>query len=486
MKKNYLLALLMVFFCAISLVNATEVETGPFFFDWENEEREDGYESTILFGDNIGFKDGVVVFGTRQSTTNGTEIDITRYDKKGKILAEKTINGEMFYSVVTDNNHIYMITGIQATGANVAPNPIMFLYKLDENLEVVEELPFEYDTTPGYDGMINARIFGHDILAVTEEEVVVFCGEDYMLFTDLDLSEWIVKSYSDRKFATYFPDLSAEYELMYAWEEELYDYVGSRDIVLEVTTHVYDDYTLSSGAVFGSDYSMTGYIRLTDKDGKVIFEEETTTYEKFIEARVIGNYVVAIGLNKSALNYEYVEDQLENDIVVYNFDGEVVQTIETDGSYLLLNETESGFVANHIYECPIPPKSPRDAKAQAAGLCFNSEIYYLKLNVETKVEGKGNVEAVSDTRKGELVTFKVTPEKGYELVEVKVTDRRGNTVVFTDYTFTMPDSDVVIEATFRETENPNTVDIALTTIALLAIAGGIGYIALSKKLNWLK
>ena len=114
----------------------------------------------------------------------------------------------------------------------------------------------------------------------------------------------------------------------------------------------------------------------------------------------------------------------------------------------------------------------------------------IKLNfdyeVATKVvEGKGTIKAISRSVGGEGVTFVVEPAKGYVLGVVKVTDALGNVIEFHDYTFTMPSSDVLIEVEFVK-ENPNTADIAIVTVIILAIIFGIVLLNVNKKYRWLK
>ena len=115
-------------------------------------------------------------------------------------------------------------------------------------------------------------------------------------------------------------------------------------------------------------------------------------------------------------------------------------------------------------------------------------IYLLKYDIETIVkEGKGNVKAETVLApEGELIKFTVTPEEGYVLGEVKVTDTNGNVVYFTDNTFTMPNANVLIEATFvkvEEKKNPETTDIAIISISIIAIAAIIIFLTSNKKLK---
>ncbi len=86
--------------------------------------------------------------------------------------------------------------------------------------------------------------------------------------------------------------------------------------------------------------------------------------------------------------------------------------------------------------------------------------------IETKTDGNGTVTAEKVTAAGgEVIKFTVTPKEGYVLGEVKVTDALGNVITFTDYTFTMPNANVLIEATFVP-KNPNT-KVFLTIIPII-------------------
>ena len=113
----------------------------------------------------------------------------------------------------------------------------------------------------------------------------------------------------------------------------------------------------------------------------------------------------------------------------------------------------------------------------------------IKLNIEyeitTRVEGQGEIKATTKSGPGSGVTFEVTPKPGYVLSVVKVTDAAGNVITFTDYTFTMPSSDVLIEAVFVPS-NPNTKDIAIIGVLLLAIGFGLFLIFGTKKIKALR
>lgn len=101
--------------------------------------------------------------------------------------------------------------------------------------------------------------------------------------------------------------------------------------------------------------------------------------------------------------------------------------------------------------------------------------------ITTKTDGNGTITPSTETEhSGNEVTFIVTPNEGFELKEVKVTDANGNTITFTDYKFTMPDANVVIEAIFVA-ENPETSDILiLACIAIIFLGITLTYINIKK------
>lgn len=101
----------------------------------------------------------------------------------------------------------------------------------------------------------------------------------------------------------------------------------------------------------------------------------------------------------------------------------------------------------------------------------SSQILYFDgiYNITTKTDGNGIVESTKvQAGWGEEIQFTVTANEGYVLNEIKVTDANGDVVTFTENTFTMPNADVLIEATFS-VKNPETY--AFISIAVVIILG---------------
>ena len=107
----------------------------------------------------------------------------------------------------------------------------------------------------------------------------------------------------------------------------------------------------------------------------------------------------------------------------------------------------------------------------------------LLYNIETKTDGNGTVtSSATNEHSGNEVTFEVIPNEGYVLKEITVIDKDGNEITFTDYKFTMPSADVIIEAKF-EVENPPTTPINISLAIILSLISMIIFTKYKKKIT---
>lgn len=77
----------------------------------------------------------------------------------------------------------------------------------------------------------------------------------------------------------------------------------------------------------------------------------------------------------------------------------------------------------------------------------------------------------SNAAKGSDVTITPKADEGYELGSIKVTDRNGNEIKLTDngdgtYTFTMPESKVNIDVSFKKIESDNVIKMTIGSIEM--------------------
>lgn len=111
----------------------------------------------------------------------------------------------------------------------------------------------------------------------------------------------------------------------------------------------------------------------------------------------------------------------------------------------------------------------------------SDEIYY----VYTKTDGNGMItyQRVVNGDGVEEVEFSITPKDGYVLDHVVVTDSNNKEIVFTDYKFRMPSSDVTIYAKFRKMTNPATNAMVLAAILIIFICSIGTYLVIRRKKN---
>ena len=79
----------------------------------------------------------------------------------------------------------------------------------------------------------------------------------------------------------------------------------------------------------------------------------------------------------------------------------------------------------------------------------------------------------ANAAKGSDVTIMPKADEGYELGSIKITDRKGNEIKLTDngdgtYTFTMPESKVNIDVSFKKIESDNVIKMTIGSIEMSA------------------
>lgn len=123
------------------------------------------------------------------------------------------------------------------------------------------------------------------------------------------------------------------------------------------------------------------------------------------------------------------------------------------------------------------------------------DINYKHL-ITTSTTGEGRLEIVPYEEAGKQVTLTIKPRPGYEIGTLTVTDKKGNPITLSGgnpKTFTMPDMDVFVNATFKQAQSaindviidPNIVNGKVTTnkararegeLVLLTITPDPGYV----------
>ena len=201
-----------------------------------------------------------------------------------------------------------------------------------------------------------------------------------------------------------------------------------------------------------------------NEDYELIWSKEYNQYNSFISVLTINDKIYLNITGGSYLNnfdkigglYEVTEEGKILDKIIPDSN---INSITTDNSNILVSSgTFRACVGANSYQIEDRCKS-----------AINHKVYTLEYNIDTKTNGNGEVKAIHNSKAGAGITFEVIPKEGYVLSEVKVIDSLGNVITFTDYKFTMPSSDVTIEAVFVPA-NPNTKDEILIAIVILLVS----------------
>lgn len=462
MKKitKYLIAFILFFTCLIQ-VKATEI----FKYDWETT-KNDYYEEEMFFTDNIAYQNGFI---TSILDSEDFASNLTMYDPDGTIIKTNIINNYAIITLKNINNIIYALA-MNDTGT-------IELLKIKDDLTLDKHLNIEIEIIDYPDPILGVTIY--DLLGINsikeDEKNIYVLVEEFIVKVSKDMNSFETIDPTQEDIATYFPEYE---EIILNPITNLKQYIS---VIENKKQLIYTGFDIEECPPKSVECinDIDAIIRL-DEDNKTLWEKEYPDYLFVYNPQVVNKYIVAVGVKK-------VEDDTQKEIIILDMNGNIVQTIVNDDPFIITGGNYN-FMVNNVDEsseyCPIAPHS--STRTAPAIKCYKhwQKVYYIPLNISTKVEGKGKIEVVNSARNGEEVTFKITPEEGYVLGVVKVTDANGNVLTFTSNTFTMPSSDVTIEATFIP-ENPETSDIKIIVLSVILIIGSIiGFINF-KKVKWL-
>ena len=549
-KSKKIILLLSLFFMFIGTVSAKD---DPFAFDWRDNEAITT-EGNVSFN-NLKYRNGYLSIHSEESYNYDT-IYIRYYDIDGNIISEKKLDDMEIIDAITNDDNAYLLISTYKCYDDYC-NKIPEIVKLDDNFSIEKEfnLDDDYNSFIGEANYI-APQFGMTTLSIVDDRLYIL-GEEFKIRSlDLDLATIKSIKEDENSVKKYFPGiyylakLVVENNMMYYTEDdyEEYDYYSdsyyeslirkygnsyySGDGILPsvfISADTNNDYVAVSGLYSECDEYYTRYYRwltafypvfevsinedeldetsgtgtygistiscpipkniigLLDKNGKPIWTKENNDYYAFVNVKLINDYIVALG-----------ETEYGYDVVIYDLDGKLVQTIESkNDGYGFLASTKDGFLVTDgsVSDCPIPesinPVSQTFSSSRYCELSANTEHYAIPYNITVTIEGEGEVKANEQSFSGKKQTIEITPKAGYKVDSITITDTEGNIIDVEDNTFIMPASDVIIEVKFKKIieeiiENPNTAAISITGLVLLA--GILGFVVKRNynKLRFLK
>ena len=458
--KRVLIFILSLSVLFMGIVSAKE----DYRISWKNDELSNA-NVTETIRHMLKIDDGLLVGGYDDFYPMIIKLDNTGKEVKKLVLDyEGVINGIYEYK-----GNYYFITSNDDDYWNV------YVYQIDKDLNIVAS-----KGTGFYEeGSLELTNLVDDKLWITTIGISGFYGfgvsddDDYYDSFYIDLDDFSTKKGNSDDFSNF---TKSQQVLIYAFKH---------DFKKPTAAFAGLGFTLVGGYNFNSDGKGYADVFKTDDLDTLHeawwygnFPEEYNDWEDFSMSRElpkyvfytriveINNYIVAGGENYSFLD---IYDSNGNFAYQINLVDYLYGKTLDDMAIQLLDLTTKDDKLYVAYQyCDIENDCSVNCKPAVVEI-------KTKYNIETKVlSGNGTIKAINIANSGDEITFEVIPDTGYVPGEVKVTDASGNVVYFYDYTFTMPNADVLIEATFVKEEskitdviNPETIGGA--SIMLIAI-----------------
>lgn len=530
MKKIEKILLVICFI----ILNITIVSAKPFELDWRDSNSFIMEDSSDVFK-NLKYRDGYLAIYNVETNSDLPDMYIRYYDKFGNTIKDNKLKNIGVIDAITNDDNVYLLVMIPGKYNYYYIPQIM---KLDDNLSIEETYDLMDEDNYYYDdylvGEVNyiAPKYGMTTLSIYNDNLYIL-GEKFKIRSfDLDLKKMKNVSSSANAVKKYFPAIYYLLKLTYDNNyDDYYDYYDYEEFFSDghynayIAADVNDNYVAYSKNTCGMggwlEYfipvmqesvletgnvrkispitkiscSPSNYVGLLDKDGKTIWEKQNDKYDFIFDVKLINDYIVTIGEIYDEDYYVYYYD-----IVVYDLEGNVVQTIESKaekGGYGFLGPTGDGFLVTDIDEsnqCLKKSVAPtaQTSNIPACSIAATTEHYALPYNITIEVIGEGEVKANDKSYAEVKEKVETTPAEGYVLKSVVVTDEDGNVIEFKEDSFTMPTSDVKIVVTFVKKvnipiiENPNTAAFSIIGVIVIAIGIGLVFKHNYKKLKFLK
>ncbi len=425
-------------------------------------------ETEVLYSSNtniLEYKDGYLFINTGSGFV-GKFGTLLTYFKNNKKVSSKEINNITLESVAVDNDYIY-VYGYKSIDQPSYYNSIYFL-KLDKDFNVVDEKDARQ-----FESTYHLSNYLHAYKAIIKDNKFVVLlrhtenSTEYAMVVTKDFNIESIEPLSSSPYKNDFPNLK---RITYGD-----NYITYEDKSIECYEDLANTNQKPKVAFLadGNPNCSKQVVSLVDKNDKVIWEKDFKNYG-VVHSVGTNAFHILIATDKALLVVNK-KGEIEAELNKIKVDGELFVA----GDYLIFTnrETEGELCTAGLY----------DTYTKCADAVRHS-IYKLIYNIKSKVlEGKGKVEVVESSEATEGVTFKVIPDEGYALGVVKVTDVNGAVLTFTDYTFTMPSADVLIEVTFVKAKtNPKTADIAVIAVAVIAFITVIITLIQYRKTNLIK
>lgn len=457
MKKYLRVLVLVVFLNILFSPNTVFAEERP-ELKWK---QEDGKVDVAYRGNTIIASSDEGYF----AINNANEIILYNYDgEKIKTIIENFSNH--ISSAVVDGDSLVILTDDIVLYKYSMDGKRLFKKDYAGNFRWILSSVFVYDD--GY--FISCCNSDTDVILKLNKNGVVVDSISFNKSNDLELHYFYVDK-DGKLFLTlngkYFVVMNSDFEVLY-----------EKDLYLAVLGEVSDGYLAHLNPNTDNMYVKLdkNYNIVWSKNYNLLSDDEKDSYSFFNTIGDVTDGYILLGYHYDDKNKRYA----------------VGVKVDKDGNVMYVDDHYYG--KDHISELATYKIIVLDNDDYLINWVIQGSIYqenysslilrygYKDYAISTKVlEGKGNIYAVSSGKEGDVISYRIEPEEGYQVKSIRITTASGKIIeVNNGNTFTLPDEDVTIEVIFfREAsfvEVPNTAMDAMVFViigGLLVTAGGL-------------
>ncbi len=326
---------------------------------------------------NVSYKDGYIFI--IQNTSNTEKIDY--YDSNKELKKSVIIENKFIIEGVANQNNIYLL----AYETNNKTTNFKIL-KLDEDLEIIKEYSLDGKDLKkiNYFEYFDFSKYGMPFMSIVDDKISILAfdeknEQEIIIQLDLDLSKHEVVLFDDENLKKYFVDF---YNMGNFIGKMLQTTGIGRNYVSSDSNdsyHVYGSFNVDDlSKTNENDSDALTYLTLTNENDEIIFDKSFDAlkeYKAIINVKLIDGYIVTIGLKNNGDNTDY-----KREIVVFDLEGNIVQTINNDSLYTDLIVIPNGFAV-----------SRNDMVKNESDLTYNNYIeFYAKSTpqVQTKTDNR--------------------------------------------------------------------------------------------------
>ena len=349
-----------------------------------------------------------------------------KYSINSELLVSKEILNITNQSIISFKDN-YLMVGVTSN--------TLKLYLLDNNLQVVNQV--ETSEIMNKDTKFKLYNYDNKIYILLTNNNTLADNNIYSVDENLTIDKQAFSSY---EAPTLRSILKADYYL-YHKNNEI-----ENDLIIKLNDSVYYQ---TNNILVGTNTNNEAVLRIYNNEDQLILSKTYEEYYSFKAVEVINDKILVL---------------VDNKLLTIDLEGNILdESIKENAIDLIKISDKVGVIYPNKIE-------------------FNS--YILKIEVEENENGTIIIDGESKPYR--KVGINIKPNSGYVVEEVIVKDSNDNIIPVENSQFTMPDSDVSVEAVYGATvTNPETIDYIIMVLVAALVTAFVLY-KTHKKLNWLK